>query len=176
LELISPPGRAAFFDPRSEQTTGPDGTYAFSVHQGTYRLRAQKAGYQTYLSPSEEVDGIWAGRDILLMPRFAAAAAASATAIYQVHMTGDGYELPELAVRTGSVVEFVNLDLDEHTATGESWDSGVLGPGESFKVAASANGVFPYGDQEEPLRRGRIVVWPNAPLPGRYIWLPLTLR
>ena len=177
LEKISPPGRAAYFSPMDEQTTGPDGTYAFSVWAGTYRLRAEKPGYQTYESSSVDVNGIWSGRDILLTPALqAAAAGAEQSAAYQVHITGDGYELPELAVRTGSIVEFVNLDLDEHTATGAGWDSGVLGPGESFKVLAETSGAFPYADEVERLNRGRIVVGPNAPLPGHHIWLPLSIR
>jgi plastocyanin len=175
MELISPPGRAAYFTPRSEQITGPDGTYAFSVYGGTYRLRAEKPGYQTYTSPSVEVDGIWPGRDILLTPRTQVAAAAQA-ASYQVHMTDDGFELAELAVRPGSTVEFVNLDLDEHTATGEGWDSGVLGPGERFKLLVGTAGAFPYSDAVELLNRGRILVAPNAPPTGNHIRLPLIRR
>ena len=75
LELISPPGRAAYFRRIDETTTGPDGTYAFSVRQGTYRLRAAKPGYQNYESASIEVDGIWSGRDLRLTPRTPFAAA-----------------------------------------------------------------------------------------------------
>jgi plastocyanin len=176
LQKFTPPGRASYFVGVGADTTGPDGAYAFSVGEGAYRLEASKVGYQTYRSPSFDVDGIWLGRDILLMPTLAAAAATASAPVYQVHMTRDGYELPELAVRTGSVVAFINLDLDEHTATGAGWDSGVLGPGESFSILADANGAFPYQDEVGRLSRGRIVVGPNAPLPGRHTWLPLTLR
>jgi plastocyanin len=176
LEKISPPSRAAYFMAVDERLTGPDGTYAFSVYEGTYRLRAEKTGYQTYESSSIEVDGIWAGRDLRLMPARPAAAAGVDAAAYQVHMTEDGYESPELRVRTASVVEFVNLDLAEHTATGAGWDSGVLAPGESFTIVASTAGTFPYGDEEERLRRGRIVVADNGLPPGRHTWLPLSIR
>ena len=176
LELISPPGRAAYFLPVDETMTGPDGSYAFSVNQGTYRLRAAKPGYQTYESASIEVDGIWLGRDLRLTPRTPVAAASIRAAAYQVHMTEEGYEPAELAVRPGSSVTFVNLDLDEHTATGVEWDTGVLRPGESFTVQAETAGAYPYIDEVERLNRGRIRVDPNAPPPGRHIWLPLIRR
>jgi len=47
-------------------------------------------------------------------------------------------------------------------ATGAGWDSGALGPGESFTVLAGTAGVFPYHDEVAWLNRGRILVDPNA--------------
>ena len=91
-------------------------------------------------------------------------------------MTEDGFELAELAVRPGSSVTFVNLDLDEHTATGAGWDTGVLRPGESFTVQVETAGAFPYIDEVERLNRGRILVDPNTPPTGNRTWLPLIRR
>ena len=88
-----------------------------------------------------------------------------------------GFEPDRLTVPPGTVVEWVNSDLIEHSTSAELWDSGILGPGESFRVYFADAGKNDYWDGENPLNDGAVIVDPSAPAPGtRFIYLPAVRR
>ena len=138
------------------QTTGADGIYTYASPEGTLRLSVARSGYQSYTTADFASDGGIIERDILLSPEVAA------KTTHTVEMTENGFEPAYLAVRPGSVVQFVNVDLDDHTATGSSWDSGLLAASNSYKVKLDSEGTFNYED-ENGISSATIVVDKNAP-------------
>lgn len=64
----------------------------------------------------------------------------------------------DIEIAAGSVVTFVNLDPAPHTATGESFDTGVLRNGERKEIAFPAAGEFPYICKFHRHMTGRILV------------------
>jgi hypothetical protein len=64
----------------------------------------------------------------------------------------------------------VNVDLAEHTATGDVWDSGVLAAGQSYQYKLNAPGRYSYTDNGNPLEEAMIVV------EGSRLYLPIVLR
>lgn len=79
-----------------------------------------------------------------------------------VHATISGGRLPTLAVKSGTVVVFVNEDALAHTATsddGSTFDSQSLSPGGgSFKFTASKAGTFSYVCSIHPDMKGTLTV------------------
>jgi hypothetical protein len=73
-------------------------------------------------------------------------------------------------VSAGSVLEFVNVDLAEHSALGAAGDSGALRPGESYRLRLGALGTYTFADAANPLNTVVVVV-ENVRL-----FLPLILR
>jgi plastocyanin len=68
------------------------------------------------------------------------------------------------------VAEWVNLDLDGHTVSTRpaqrslnplsngDWDSGLIGPGQSYQQRFDAPGTYTYVDQTNPANVAVIVV------------------
>lgn len=56
------------------------------------------------------------------------------------------YAAPDMAIRPGDTVVFVNRDLAPHTATANdgSWDTGLLKQGESFELTITAKTAADY--------------------------------
>jgi plastocyanin len=56
------------------------------------------------------------------------------------------YGVNPLVVSTGTTVMWMNNDAISHTATSDTgvWDSGILGPGQSFSFTFTQAGTFPY--------------------------------
>ena len=154
------PWPAAALGQPNPQTTGADGAFSFVAPDDAGRVEVRGAGFQSYRS--------WAGqvRDI----RLTKAPAGAAT--HTVLITENGFVPAVLRVAPGSVVEWVNADLAEHTATGERWDSGALAPGERYVAAVGAAGVLSYGDAADPLSRATIIVEGG----GFRLHLPLVRR
>jgi plastocyanin len=63
-----------------------------------------------------------------------------------------------LTVKPGDTVTFVNADDDQHTATGTSFDTGTLNPGDSATVTFDEAGKFSFVCQFHSQMRGEIVV------------------
>ncbi len=73
----------------------------------------------------------------------------------------NGFQLPTLAVKAGTVVEVSNRDTTAHTATsddGKTINSGSLDPNATYKFTASAVGSFPYMCQIHPSMTATITV------------------
>lgn len=64
----------------------------------------------------------------------------------------------DIEIPAGGTVAFVNHDLAPHTATGESFDTGLLRQGERKEIAFPAAGTFPYYCKFHRHMTGRIVV------------------
>ncbi len=150
--------------------TGADGSYSFAAPAGSYRLDVAQSGYQSYRTGDIDVATGALAVDVALAPVVADAAT------HTVYMTAGGFEPAIVAVRPGSVVEFVNLDLAEHGVRHASaWDSGILATGERFKVKLDALGTFAYSDVTDTLTQGMIVVADDAPA-ARTLYLPVVTR
>ena len=65
---------------------------------------------------------------------------------------------PEIEVAAGSTITFVNLDLAPHTATGGSFDTGMLRKDERKEIAFLETGEFPYFCKFHRHMTGRILV------------------
>ena len=92
-----------------------------------------------------------------------------------IYITANGYMPAAADVAPGSVVEFVNLDLADHSSTGGGWDSGMLAVGQSFKVKFAAEGSYGYGDAANALLQGGITVAAGADI-DEHIYLPMVRR
>lgn len=121
------------------QVTGADGQYRFAADNGVYRLDVSRSGYQPYRSENLDADAGSLNQDIALTPEIAEAAA------QKIYITASGFQPASVKVNAGAVVEFINMDVADHAATGSAFDSGVLAPGASFKVKLSG-GSYTYTD------------------------------
>ena len=81
-----------------------------------------------------------------------------ALAIVKVSMRNMQFSPKTLRVKKGTVVEWKNDDLVPHTATSSSFDSGVLGRGQSWQHTFTAAGRFQYTCTLHPLMKGTIIV------------------
>jgi plastocyanin len=70
------------------------------------------------------------------------------------------YSPAELTIAVGDSVTWTNLDGVEHTATATdgSWDTGLLGEGESGAILFTETGTYDYICTPHPSMTGRIVV------------------
>lgn len=146
------------------QTTGADGAYSFNTPGTLNRVDADRSGYQPYRSYDLDADAGLIAPDIDLTPDIAAAPSTTILA------TANGFEPAYVKVAPGSVVEWVNVDLAEHTTTNATWDSGVLGAGQSYKFQLMTQGTYTYADATNPENTAVIVV------EGYRLYLPLVLR
>lgn len=74
------------------------------------------------------------------------ATAAAAGNAHRVAITGFKFDPPELTVRVGETIEWVNADFVAHTATADDqgFDTGTIAPGASARVTVKTKGTVPY--------------------------------
>jgi plastocyanin len=83
-----------------------------------------------------------------------------------VEISGFAYAPPSPTVAPGTTVCWTNKDPVSHTVTSGSFDSGVIGPNQSFRHTFSAEGTYFYGcDVPGHVMSGQIVVSGGAPPP-----------
>ncbi len=148
------------------QLTAADGSFGFYLPEsGRYRLSVSKDGYQPYRSPALNLFGVFPSRTIRLMP-------ATGPANQVVNISADGFDADSVLVEPGSVVQFRNMALSEHSVTGGSasqlaaqapaatdlLDSGNLTGGESVRFRFDEPGVYILTDSENPMNQTSIVV------------------
>ncbi len=156
---------AADYDQINPQSTLADGYFSFWTPAGTYRLAASHAGYQPYRSVDIAVVDELVHYDVWLTPNIADAAT------QVIEMGDEGFNPAIVTVQPGAVIEWVNLDVDGHTATSDdlvvsatsgaaavSWDSGLLTGGESYKLRLNSAGTFTYVDRTNPANTATIIV------------------
>ena len=68
------------------------------------------------------------------------------------------YQPAEITIQKGQTITWVNLDSVRHTATGDSFDSGLLGKGESFEQVFDEAGTYDYICTPHPYMKGKIHV------------------
>jgi uncharacterized repeat protein (TIGR01451 family) len=165
---------AATYAQVNPQSTADDGYYSFFTPAGTYQVAVTRAGYQPHRSPDLVVIADPVYYDVPLTPII------DAPADVVIQMTEFGFEPASVEVLPGSVIEWVNADLTDHTATRllegaaaadadaiDEWDSGALAPGASYKTRAGNPGTYVYGDRLDSTREGVItVVEPKLYLPA----------
>jgi plastocyanin len=134
-----------------------------------------KPGYQDYQSGILAIEGEWLNLEVQLSP------VVEGQADFTVHINRNGFNPSVLNAPAGSVVEFVNADVKEHSSTSEGltvnasagdWDSGALPPGASFRIVVGEEGTYDYYDRANPLNAGTIIAGPNV----FQVFLPLVLR
>jgi plastocyanin len=78
----------------------------------------------------------------------------------EVLIRANSFQPGNLQLAAGSSVIFTNLDRIAHTATARdgSWDTGLLGQGDSWEVVFSEPGVYEYYCIPHPSMRARIEV------------------
>ncbi len=152
------------------QLTAADGSYSFSTPGDSSRLDVTHTGYQPYQSGDIQTpDGIL-NQDIALMPEIAAAPD------YTIYISANSFEPASITVAPGSVIEWVNLDLAQHTTTSNTWNSGTLNAGQSYRLQLDNPGTYTYQDSANPLTRATIIVDDNQASGDTTVFLPLVAR
>lgn len=88
----------------------------------------------------------------------AEAAKPGALAVVKVSMRNMKFTPQTLTVKKGAVVEWKNDDVVPHTATSDSFDSGSLGPGKSWRHTFTKAGQFPYTCTFHPTMTALVIV------------------
>ena len=83
---------------------------------------------------------------------------AGSTEIRIIDDDPDGFSPQTVTVETGQSVTFVNAHDDAHTATGGSFDTGILQPGDTSTLTFDEPGTFPFACQIHPEMTGTIEV------------------
>lgn len=147
------------------QTSGADGSYRFGDAIAASQLVVQRSGYQSYRSWTI-LQGSSLNQLLKLTPEL------SGAADHTIYITENGFVPSVLSVAPGSVVEWINLDLNEHTASSASFDSGALAPGERYRTIVGA--AINYDDAANPLNGGSILI--DGGNAGLTLYLPLIVR
>jgi plastocyanin len=169
---------AADFGQINPQTTLADGYFSFWTPPGTYQLDVAHSGYQPYRSNDIEVVDELVRRDVSLTPII------EEEADHRMIVDEQGFATTTLAVAPGTVIEWLNLGIDEHRImleAGESttqWDSGLLMTGESYIIRLDNEGSYTFIDAENNLNQATIVVAQEQtrPIEGQSIYLPFVQR
>ena len=71
---------------------------------------------------------------------------------------------PDLNVKTGTTVTWMNTDRDSHTTTSNvpGWNSGTISSGREFSFTFQTPGTYPYHCSFHPGMTGRVVVLTEA--------------
>lgn len=71
---------------------------------------------------------------------------------------GPGFYPHSVNISTGDTVKWTNMDSEDHTATGSTFDSGRIHPGGSYEYQFTEPGVYNYKCTMNPTLTGTIVV------------------
>lgn len=156
---------AALYGQINPQSTAADGYFSFFTPVGTYQVDVQRDGYQPYRSPDLAVISEPVYYDVPLTPVIDEAATV------RIEISALGFEPPLVNVPVGAVIEWVNVDVADHSATrlpaegmavtaadDPAWDSGALAPGQSYKTRVTGVGMFTYGDRVDASNSGVVIV------------------
>jgi plastocyanin len=77
-----------------------------------------------------------------------------------VVIRGFAFNPPEVRVRPGGHVTWVNCDEASHTSTADEgeWSSPLLAPGDAFTRTFETVGEFAYHCEPHPFMKGRVIV------------------
>ena len=161
---------AGAFGQANPQTTGDDGYFSFFTPPGTYQLHVTKAGYQPHWSDDIVVADEPVQVDVPLTPEL------DVTPDVFVTVGPEGFEPAVLRITPGTVVGWLNVDVEPHTATSlapvggpgtphapepggsEAWDSGLLFAGDVYQRQLDTLGAALYYDGENPANNGLVIV------------------
>lgn len=68
------------------------------------------------------------------------------------------FQPAEITIQKGEAVVWINKDSAGHTATGNSFDSGMLSKDQSFKQTFNEAGTFDYICTPHPYMKGKVIV------------------
>ena len=68
------------------------------------------------------------------------------------------YQPAEITIQSGETVTWINKDSVRHTATGDTFDSGLFGKDESFQQTFEEAGTFDYICTPHPYMKGKVIV------------------
>jgi len=115
------------------------------------------------LADNDMMDGMWdmmGGMDDMhgMMGGGGPETTGSASGEGAVRIDDFRFQPTVLTVTPGTVVKWTNEDSAPHTATGDSFDTGRLGKGESSEATFDEPGRYDYICEIHPSMKGRIVV------------------
>jgi len=147
---------AADFGQANPLVTQVGGAFSFLTPPGTYRLDVSRSGYQPYRSPNLQVVDVPVNFDVPLSPAIAEPVAMTIT------IGSNGYTPAVAKAAPGTVIAFVNVDVQDQQAKSRrvdsaaagiqsldqtgGFDSGVLGPNQSYKIKLGTSGTLIYND------------------------------
>ena len=106
--------------------------------------------------------GVFAVASVVVIPGMAADAAAKAAKpiAHTVKIEGTAFSAPDLSVRVGDTITWVNKDPYPHTATSKpgGFDSGSIASDKSWKYTAKKKGEFSYVCTIHPSMKGVVRV------------------
>lgn len=152
------------------QTTGTDGAYSFVTPGNDNRIDVVRDGYQPYQTGDIAASNGILNQDIALTP------AITEAATHTIYVSANGFTPAVLTVQLGSVIEWVNVDLTEHSASGDAWDSGTLNAGGSYRVRLNSAGSYIYQDATNPQNSATIIVEGGGAATENNLYLPIVLR
>jgi plastocyanin len=76
----------------------------------------------------------------------------------RVRIVDNRFRPASISIERGTIVKWVNRGDNTHTTTSDSWNSGNLSPGESFKKKFRRRGTFSYHCNIHPSMLGTITV------------------
>ena len=84
----------------------------------------------------------------------------SAPRVWSVSIEDFYFEPPDAAVQPGDTIMWINEGAHSHTVTSDDgqFDSGVLNPGDSYKVTFEGRGTITYHCNIHPFMRGSVTV------------------
>jgi len=76
----------------------------------------------------------------------------------EVSISSFAFNPESVTISTGDTVRWTNLDSANHTATGSTFDSGILQEGESYEFQFTDAGTYEYSCLIHPSMRGSVIV------------------
>ena len=68
------------------------------------------------------------------------------------------FQPEEITIQSGETVTWINKDSVKHTATGDTFDSGLLAKDESFQQTFDKAGTYDYICTPHPYMKARVIV------------------
>jgi len=68
------------------------------------------------------------------------------------------FQPAEITIQKGEAITWINKDAIGHTATGKSFDSGLLNQDQSYKQTFNEVGTFDYICKPHPYMKGKVIV------------------
>ncbi len=68
------------------------------------------------------------------------------------------FQPAEMTIQKGDTITWINQDSARHNAAGDSFDTGLLGKGESSTLTFDEAGTFDYICTPHPYMKGKVIV------------------
>ena len=78
--------------------------------------------------------------------------------VTEIAIVDERYDPPSVIIDPGQTLTWTNKDHDNHSATGATFDTGIIAPGASVKITFTEPGTFRYQCVVHPEMEGEVVV------------------